>query len=228
MSQKQVLIPYDSVDVPPIVKIVQTPMMFNVKAAPGAGPAYQTSTITNGYGRASGLTVTLQLGFSVDLDVDLTVHAISYESFNEWHTRAQQTYNSYDWHYLNEHYDVSARAGGFFGGFFGGASASGNYNHYKNSSDSFHSDSSQTSDGIVKSIYNLDNNLLKVTGKVRGTGVSYYPVTATVMLQVTKIVFADGKTLTAIDKADPIVATPEGDASGVSTTPTKVNVVTIG
>jgi len=42
--------------------------------------------------------------------------------------------------------------------------------------------------------------VLKVTGSVKGTGVSYYPVTATVFLQVTKIVFSDGKTLTAIDK----------------------------
>jgi len=55
--------------------------------------------------------------------------------------------------YLNEHYDASAEASGWFGGFFGGASASGDYNHYKNSSDQFHSDATQQSDGIVKSIY---------------------------------------------------------------------------
>lgn len=227
MSGTRVLIPYESVDTPPVVKIVQTPMMYKVRPAPGAGPAYQTSTITNGYGRSAGVSVTLQLGFSVDLDVDLTVNAISYERFDEWHTQTLQAYSSYDWHYLNEHYDASAEAGGWFGGFFGGASASGDYNHYKNSSDQFQSNSSQQSDGIVKSIYNLDNDVLHVTGKVRGTGVSYYPVTATVWLQVTKIVFADGKTLTAIDTKNPIVATPEGDTTGASTTPTKLTAVKI-
>src|SRR5262249_8677484 len=66
-GKKKILVPFDSVDIPPIVKIVQVPMTLKVKPAPGAGPAYQTSTITNGYGRAAGITVTIQLGFTVDL-----------------------------------------------------------------------------------------------------------------------------------------------------------------
>src|SRR3954469_2288732 len=66
MPNKKVLLPIDSIDVPPIVKVVQVPVSLKMQLAPGAGPAYQTSTVTNGYGRAGGIVVTIQLGFTVD------------------------------------------------------------------------------------------------------------------------------------------------------------------
>jgi hypothetical protein len=226
MSGKKTRVSLDSVDAPPIVKVVQVPVAFTL-AAPGGSAAYQNGRVTNGYGRAAEVTIRIPYGISVDLNVDLTVHAISYERFDEWHTLAQQTYSSYDWHYLNEHYDASAEAAGWFGGFFGGASASGDYNHYKNSSDQFRSEASQQSDGIIKTIYNLDDDVLKVTGKITGTGLLVVPAEVTVFIAVTKIVFADGKTVTAIDSSNPIAATPDGDATGVSTKPGKVNVVKI-
>lgn len=231
MSNKLTRIAIPSVDTPPIVKIVQVPVAFNVTiadsllAATKGSAAYQNGRVTNGYGRAAEVAIEIPYGISVDLNVDLTVHAISYEQFSEWHTRAKQTYSSYDWHYLNEHYDASAQAGAWFGGFFGGASASGDYNHYKNSSDVFHSESTQQSDGIIKSMYNLDDDVLKVTGKITGTGLLVVPARVTIFIAVTKIVFQDGKTITAIDSSNPIVATPEGDTTAASTKPGNLNVV---
>ncbi len=211
--------------VPPIVRVVKVPVRIKLLTAPPSA-VYQTGYVENGYGSAFTAGVTVQIGGTGVLNFDFTVNAISYESFNKWHSTASQYLSTSSWSYLNEHYDASAEAGGFFGGFFGAAYANGNYNHYKNTGDSFQSNGTQTQDGAAQSVYNLTNSTLHITGQLTVVGQSYIPVTATGYIQVTKITFSDQHTLYAVDAKNPIAADQNGDTSGVVSKPTTLHIVT--
>jgi hypothetical protein len=92
--------------------------------------------------------------------------------------------------------------------------------------DTFSSQASQQADGFLRSIHNLDNSTLKMTGKLTARGVSYIPVTVSAYIKVTNITFADGKTLRAVDTANPIAADPNtGSTTGAASEPTALNIV---
>lgn len=217
-------VPIRAVDVPPILNQTLLPQQAYSERE---GATYQSGTVTNGHGRCYGVEATVQIGTSVELDVDLRVKALSIDHFREWQSRAQQYFSSSSWSYLQEHYSGSGRAGGFFGGCFGSIYARGQYDHYKNRSDSYQSSGSQTEEGFAKSVYSLDNSDLHVTGKVTAIGQSYVPVSVSVYINLTRIEFADGKVITAIDTRNPAVADANGRTGGAAAQPTDLNAVAL-
>jgi hypothetical protein len=170
----------------------------------------------------------VQIGTSADIEIDFTVNAISEETFNTWKSEARQYFSSDAWSYLNETHSGSARGGGFFGGVFGFFGASGNYSHYKNKRDTFTSTGTQEAEGFYRSVHNLDNSTLKMTGRLRAHGVSFIPVSVSAFIEVTIIQFADGKTLRAVNWADPVAANPAtGSTTGAGSEPTELTVITL-
>src|SRR5262249_41624469 len=155
------------------------------------------------------------------------VNAISEQTFTTWHSTASQFFSSQSWNYLNEHYSAGGGLfGGFLGGCFGFLCGGGHYDHYMDKRDTFSSQASQQADGFLRSVHNLDNSTLRMKGKLTARGVSYIPVTVSAYIKVTNITFADGKTLRAVDTANPVAADPRtGSTTGAASEPTKLNIV---
>lgn len=190
---------------------------------------YEYGEVRNGHGRCAEAGITVQIGTSGEIEVDFEVNAISEETFTRWKSEARQFFSSDAWSYLDERHSGSARAGGFFGGIFGYASARGNYQHYRNKRDTFRSTGTQENEGFLRSVHNLDNNTLRIKGRLRAHGVSYIPVTVTAFINVTVITFADGKTLRAVDRQNPVAADPNTlSTSGAASEPTVLTEVPLG
>lgn len=223
-GEKIVDIPIRAVDVPPILNQTSLPQKLYSERE---GATYQNGTITNGHGRCYGVEASVQIGTSVELEIDLRVKAISIDHFREWQSKAEQYFSRSSWSTLREHYSGSGRAGGFFGGCFGSVYARGRYDHYKNRSDSYRSNGSQRQEGFAKSVYNLDNSDLHVTGKVTAVGQSYVPVTVSVYINLTRIEFADGKVITAFDTKNPAIADANGRTGGAVARPTDLNAISL-
>ncbi len=195
---------------------------------PIEGAAYDQGTITNGYGKCSGVIVTVQKGTSADINVDFTVTTVNEDSFNQWWNQSQNYFDDEQRHTLEENYGGGGFLGGFLGGGLGILFAAGDYNHYKNQSDSHWGSSSAEQEGFAKSVYNLEMQQVHVTGKLTATGTSYIPVSASAFVQLTTITFSDGKVLQAIDTNNPVAADAvTGDTSNVTSAPTRLTQVPI-
>ena len=218
----------DVVSIHPVLERIDFPIvdrtMMSRLARDGEGDtdaAFETGEVRHGHGRCSGAVVSVQIGTSADIEIDFEVNAISEETFNTWKSQSQRYFSSDSWSYLNERHSGRASAGGFFLGAFGHFGARGNYSHYRNKRDSFRSSSSSSSQGFFRSVHNLDNSTLRMRGRLRAYGVSYIPVEVTAFIEVLIITFADGKTLRAVDRRNPVAANPETrSTTGAGSDPT--------
>ncbi len=185
---------------------------------------YDSGTVTNGYGQVSGVYATVQKGTKADLDVDIRLITISQNTFEQWKSDVLQYFNREEREKLEENYGGFGLAGGFFAGGFGILFGGGDYNHYKNKSESFHTENNEKKAGFAKSVYNLTTSEFQVRGKLVAEGTSFIPVTVCVYLQVTKIKFNDGKELHVLSTDDVQAADKRGATEGVKTLPTKLNI----
>ena len=192
------------------------------------GATWDEGTITNGYGRVSGVWVTVQKGTSADINVDFKVSTLSEDSFKQWWQESSSYFNDQQQHTLQEGWGGGGFLGGFLCGGFGLLFGSGNAYHYRNQSDSHWQVTNNQQQGFSKSVYNLDQTWFHITGKLTATGTSYIPVTCTVYVQVTTITFSNGKQLMAIDTENPVAADRNGNTAGTQSGPSKLNLVKIG
>lgn len=227
-SEVKISTQIEVVEVHPVLAEVQLPIkeLRGSKVGVLSDAAWQSGEVRNGHGRCSGAEVTVQIGTSADIEIDFEVNAISEETFNTWKSQARQYYSSDSWSYLNERHSGSAKASGWLLGSFGSFGARGNYSHYRNKRDTFRSNSSQQSEGFFRSVHNLDNSTLRMKGRLRAYGVSYIPVTVSAYINVTIIKFADGKTLRAVDRQNPVAAQPGNlSTTGAGSEPTTLTEV---
>ncbi|HEY9603116.1 MAG TPA: hypothetical protein V6C85_15995 [Allocoleopsis sp.] len=189
--------------------------------------SYDSGTVTNGYGQASGVYVTVQKGTSANINIDFTITTISVETFNQWKSQVSQYFNQKQSEYLEENYGGGGFMGGFFAGAFGALFGGGDYNHYKNSSSSFQTDSYEQREGFAKSVYNLNTSQFHVTGTLTAQGTSFIPATVSAYVQVTKIKFADNKELHVINTDSPVAADRNGSSKGTQSEPTQLSVTSL-
>ena len=50
--------------------------------------AYEEGTISNGYGRSTGVAIEIGKDITIDLNIDINLRTISEEKFSEWKTEA--------------------------------------------------------------------------------------------------------------------------------------------
>jgi hypothetical protein len=235
MGKQVINAPIEVVESLPVLPLLNLPIRENaarrlrstaLAAARDTSATYQYGEAENGYGRCYGGEVTVQIGTAADINIDFNVHAISDDTFTQWHSTASQYFSSDQWSYLEEHYSAG---GGLFGGFLGAClgflCGGGHYDHYMNKRDTFSSAGSQQADGFLNSVHDLDDSVLRMQGHLTARGVSYIPVSVTAYIKVTKITFADGKTLHAVDLTNPIAAADNGNTSGVVSDPTTLHIV---
>lgn len=197
-------------------------------AMPSETAAYDTGTITDGYGQASGVYVTVQKGGSADIDIDFTITTISQDSFEKWKTDVVQHFTVEQKAHLEENYGAFGLAGGYFSGAFGLLFGGGDYNHYKDKTDSFHVDNDDKREGFVQTVYNLSTSQFHVKGKLHAEGTSFIPVTVSAYVQITKIKFSDGKELHVLSTDDSQAAKQDGLTSGVkSSLPQKLSITSL-
>ncbi len=220
----------DVVSIEPVLARVELPITDHTRSQlmDLADASFETGEARHGHGRCSGAEVTVQIGTSADIEIDFEVNAISEETFNTWKSESRRHYSSDSWSYLNERHSGRASAGGFLLGSFGYFGARGNYSHYRNKRDTFRSSSSSQSQGFFRSVHNLDNSTLRMKGRLRAYGVSYIPVTVSAYINVLIITFADGKTLRAVNRRNPVAANPQTlSTTGAGSQPTTLNEVPI-
>jgi hypothetical protein len=191
----------------------------------GEEDKYESGTITNGYGKAGGVYVSVTKGATADINIDFTISTISEDQFNSWWSSAQTYFDDEQRQKLEENYGAGGFMGGLFTGGFGILFGAGDYNHYKNQSNSHWQTTKENQQGFSKSVYNLRTSQYKVTGTLKATGLSYIPTTVSAYVQTTTITFADGKKLEVIDTSNPLAADPNGDTSRVSSQSTTLHVV---
>ncbi|WP_414567858.1 hypothetical protein [Nostoc sp. CCY 9925] len=213
---------------------IQLPKDTNIIAVPNIllkmqdeRDSYDNGTVSNGYGQASGVYVTVQKGTSAKIDIDFTITTISVETFNQWKSQVSQYFNQQQSDYLEENYGSVGFMGGFFAGAFGALFGGGDYNHYKNSSSSFHTDSHEQQEGFAKSVYNLNTSNFHVTGTLTAEGTSFIPATVSAYVQVTKIKFADNKELHVISTDSPVAADRNGSSKGAKSESTQLTLTSL-
>jgi hypothetical protein len=189
-------------------------------AALGEDAAYEEGTISNGYGRSTGVAIEIGKDITIDLNIDINLRTISEEKFSEWKTEAYNFVSEEQKEFLEERWGGSGRAGGLFGGFFGVVYANGDAYHYKNQEKSSFKATQDFQKGFAQSVYNLESTDFRVTGNIKATGTSRIPTRVKVFFQLTTIVFSDNKKLTVIDTENPIAAEENsGDTQRVITQP---------
>lgn len=184
---------------------------------------YQSGTVTNGYGSCSGAYVTVQKGTSADVDVKFKIKTISMQSFQKFTTEIRDCLTVEQQHELDEKWANSGSTGGFFSWLFG-STFHNDSSHYVNTHDTYKTDHDTKHEQIAQKVYNLEVQDFQVSGKLKATGTSYIPVTVSAYVQLTKIVFADGKELHVINDTG-TVADKNGDTSGVQADNTKLNII---
>jgi hypothetical protein len=185
--------------------------------------AYANGTVTNGFGNVSKVCAEVQKGTSAVLQIDFTIKTVSLEAFQSWKTSAMKNFSSEQQHMLNEEWGGGGVMGGFLCGCFGMLFGGGNAHHYKNQSERFNTASNEKTEGFTKSVYNLTEQKFHVTGTLTATGTSFIPVRACAFVELTKIQFSDGKTITVINQDQAMAAGQSGEttASGSG----KMNIV---
>ncbi len=186
--------------------------------------AYESGTIQNGYGRATGVFATVQKGTSADLNINFTVTTVSEERFNKWKEQISSFFSSEERKMLDERWGAKGRMGGFLAAAFG-LSFGGSANHYVNSSKSYNTASNTQREGLAQSVYNLETSRFRVTGKLKAVGTSFIPVTVSAYIQATQFTFSDNKKLTVINTENPIAGQQNGSTDGVSSQPTNLNLI---
>ncbi|MGB7440071.1 MAG: hypothetical protein WA919_03310 [Coleofasciculaceae cyanobacterium] len=189
--------------------------------------AYESGSVQNGYGRASGVFVTVQRGTTANIDIDLSLTTVSQEKFNQWQQKASSYFSSQEWETLNKTWGKKGRMGGFLAAAFGlkfGRSSS----HYQNSSKSYNTQSQSEREQLARSVYNLETSQFRVTGKLTAVGTSFIPVTVSAYIQATQFTFSDNKKLTVINTENPIAADQNGSTNGSSAQPTDLNLLPLG
>jgi len=196
-------------------------------AMPTEVSTYDTGTVTNGFGNASGVYVTVQKGTSAKVDIDFTIETVSEEDFNKWWNDSKSYFDDEHRQTLEGNWGRGGFMGGFLGGAFGILFGAGDANHYKNQSDSHWQATSSEQQGFVESVHNLTTSQFHVTGTLTAEGTSYIPVTVSAYVEVTKIKFADNKELHVINTGNPIAAQKSGSTEGVDSQPTSLNVTSL-
>jgi hypothetical protein len=182
--------------------------------------AYEEGTISNGYGRSTGVAIEIGKDITIDLNIDINLRTISEEKFSEWKTEAYNFVSEEQKEFLEERWGGSGSAGGLFGGFFGVIYANGDAYHYKDQANSSFKATQDFQKGFAKSVYNLESADFRVTGNIKATGTSRIPTRVKVFFQLTTIVFSDNKKLTVIDTDNPIAADADsGDTRRLITQP---------
>lgn len=186
--------------------------------------AHRSYTLFSGYGRAAQAYVTVQKGAKAELQVDFTVNAISAQSFNEWKSIAKTFFSENQWREIEEKSKGAGGSAGFLTGCFG-IGIKGNYNEYhgKTTNETVTNLTSEQ-EGFLKSVYNLRSETLKVTGKIVVEGVSFIPVTCSVVLLLSQVRFQDDKFINVINTTDSALVV---DEQGQKTDEAKVNEMSV-
>ncbi|WP_375565967.1 hypothetical protein ACE6HX_11925 [Bacillus pumilus] len=169
---------------------------------------YNAGTISDGYGRASGVVVEVTKGAVVDLNIDFEITMVSEAAFSAWKTSVYDYLTSEQKAYLEEHHRASGRASWLLAA-LGAVSAGGNYDHYRNKTDVFNIEGSAEKEGFLRSLYNLDLTKHKITGNIKVTGTSHIPSKVSVFIHLLNITFSDGKNIKVIDTDKAVAADPE-------------------
>ncbi|MDG0768198.1 hypothetical protein [Bacillus halotolerans] len=186
---------------------------------------YTQGTVTDGFGKASGLVVEVTKGAEVDVNIDFELMTVSEARFSEWKTRAYDYLSTEQRSYLEEHHRASGKASWCLAA-FGAVSASGNYDHYRNKTDTFNAEGVAEREGFMKSFYDLEATRHRVSGNVKVTGQSHIPSKASVFIHVLKITFSDGRSIQVIDSNNAVAADPSTlDPSKSQVTDSKLNEV---
>lgn len=176
---------------------------------------YTQAKISNGYGLMNKVGVTVQIGVTADIDVAFHIKTVSENSLKQWYSDNSSCFTDDEKHTLEENYAAGGFMGGFLGGCFGCVFGGGTYNHYKNQTDQVVKTTDEKQQGFLKSLSQLQQSEVVVTGHIQATGQSYIPVEGFVYVETTTVEFSDGTTLTVVNTNNPVVADGQGDTSQI-------------
>ncbi|WP_293073656.1 hypothetical protein [Moorena sp. SIO4A5] len=189
--------------------------------------AYESGTIQNGYGRASGVFVTVQRGTTANIDIDIELTTVSEESLNQWQEKASSYFSAQEWESITQGSRTKGRKAGLLSAIFG-AKFGGRTDYYRNSSKGYQTQSQSDREGLARSLYNLETSKFNLKGKLTAVGTSFIPVTVSAYIQATQFTFSDNSRLTVVNTENPIAADQNGSTNGANSQPTDLNLIPLG
>lgn len=185
---------------------------------------YQHFEYSNGYGQLTKAGVTAQRGGEATADVDISMHIVTLEQSQAWFHEHSELFDAEQQSTIKGHFDEENTASAWNAIFAWGATNHSDRNYFQNA----HNKSIQTTNdrqsNFVKSVSQLKDQAVQVTGHVKMVGTSFIPTTAFVFAQVSTIRFEDGSKMHVLNQSNPIGADQNGNTGSVDTTPTRLHI----